>query len=322
MNVTVTGAGGFIGGHLVNRLVDDGWNVTAVDIKNLDEWYQINLDTERLRLDLNEWGACKQAVYGAGYVFNLAADMGGIGYITDHHADCMLSVLITAHMLKASQTKDVQKFLGASSACVYPMYMQEDNLITDLVETDAYPAQPEPGYGEEKLFGERLAECMHRDYGLDVRIPRFHNVYGPYGAYVGGREKAPAAICRKVAEAKILGLKEIEVWGDGEQTRSFMYVDDAVEGMIRLMESDYVHPINLGSNELVSVNQLVDITCDIAGIKLKKAYDASKPQGVRGRNSDNNLIRDVLEWEPSISLYEGLSKTYPWVESQVIRSNV
>ena len=287
----------------------------AVDKKRFSDWHQLHEDSEQLVLDLNYLHDCRQAIRGCDRVYNLAADMGGIGYITQHYADCMMSVLITAHMIKVAHENGVQKYLGASSACVYPDYRQDELDQPALKESDAFPASPEAGYGEEKLFGERLAQIFHHDYGMQVRIPRFHNVYGPYGEFVGGREKAPAALCRKIALAKLQGTDSIDIWGDGEQTRSFMYVDDAVEGMIRLMASDCNEPINLGSTELVSINQLVDIIEEIADVSVQRRYDPSKPQGVRGRNSDNTMIREVLNWEPSISLRTGLASTYAWIES-------
>ena len=254
-------------------------------------------------------------------VYNLAADMGGMGFITNNKLDCMLSVLINTHMLEASAAAGVQKYFFSSSACVYPGYKQGDAVIRQaLMEQDAYPADPEDGYGWEKLFSERMCRHFYEDRGMEVRIARYHNVYGPHGTYKGGREKAPAAICRKVATAAILGNRNIDVWGDGEQTRSFMYIDDCIEGTRKLMESDYTEPINIGSSELVSINQLVSIVADIAGMEMEDGYilnHVDGPQGVRGRNSDNTLIKNVLAWEPSITLVKGLSETYSWVYDQV-----
>jgi nucleoside-diphosphate-sugar epimerase len=288
-----------------------------VDKKPLDAWYQRFDAVENLQLDLAEIDACRQAVDGVDEVYNLAADMGGMGFIENNRALCMLSVLINTHLLMASQEAGVSRYFYASSACVYAADKQIDPNVTALKESDAYPAMAEDGYGWEKLFSERMCRHFMEDFGLETRVARFHNVYGPHGTYAGGREKAPAAICRKVAEAKITGRHEIEIWGDGEQTRSFMYIDDCIHGINSMMESDIREPINLGSSELVTINQLVDLVERIAGVSLERRYDLSAPQGVRGRNSDNTLIRQYLGWEPSISLQTGLGHTYRWIEDRL-----
>lgn len=312
--ILVTGAGGFIGHHLVKRLKADGHWVRGVDIKE-PEYEATAADDFRL-LDLRRWENCLEAAKDIDQVYNLAADMGGIGYITAFMADISRNnILINAHMLEASRMNRVKRFLFSSSACVYAQNKQKSADVTPLKEEDAHPADPEPGYGWEKLFTEKLCEYYAHDYGFETRTVRFHNVYGPLGTYDGGREKSPAAISRKIALAEDGG--EIEVWGDGKQTRSYMYVDDCVEGLIRLMASDFREPLNLGTDELISINGLVDLIAGIAGKKIRKRHDLTKAQGVRGRNSDNSLLRRVLGWEPSISLREGLEKTYPWIEAQV-----
>jgi nucleoside-diphosphate-sugar epimerase len=315
--VLVAGAGGFIGGHLVRFLLEKGFSqVRAVDIKPFSEWYQQH-EVDNHQLDLSESQASYQATRDAAYVFNLAADMGGMGFIETHKAECMLSVLINTRLLMAARDQGTERFFFSSSACVYAADKQTDTDVTALKESDAYPATPEDGYGWEKLFSERMCRHFREDYGLATRMARYHNVYGPFGTYQGGREKAPAAICRKVIEAKLSGKHEIEIWGDGEQTRSFMYIDDCVQGTYRIMTSDMLEPINLGSAELVSINQLVDIVEEIAGIKLKRSYKLDAPKGVRGRNSDNTLIKQYFDWEPSIRLTAGLEQTYAWVYDQM-----
>jgi len=318
MRVLVAGGGGFIGGHLVRRLLDEGHAVRAVDLKPMDEWWQVHPGAESLdRFDLRRLGPCEAAVDGVDHVYNLAADMGGMGFIENNKAACMLSVMINTHLLETSLTAGVQRFFYASSACVYAAEHQTDPNVTALREQDAYPAQPEDGYGWEKLFSERMCRHFREDFGLETRVARYHNVYGPNGTWKGGREKAPAAICRKIAMAELTGDTVIDVWGDGHQTRSFMFVDDCVEGTRRLLDSDIIEPINIGSSELVSINQLVDLVADIAGISVTRRHDLSAPQGVRGRNSDNTLILEKMGWEPSIKLREGLTRTYDWVRAQV-----
>jgi len=313
----VTGAGGFIGGHLVNRLADDGFEVTAVDVKAEHDWYQLRPDVESFQGDVSRREIAMAICEDQDLVFNLAADMGGMGFIATHKAECMLTVLSSTHMLVAANAKNVGKFLYTSSACVYPDYRQEEADSPSLREEDAYPAMPEDGYGWEKLFTERMCRHFAEDFGMDIRVPRLHNVYGPHGTYDGGREKAPAAICRKVIEAVQSGRHEISIWGDGEQTRSFMYVDDCIEGFMRLMESEVREPMNLGSDELVTINQLVTIVEGIAGVTLERKYVTDAPQGVRGRCSDNTMILDRLGWEPSITLREGMERTYRWIEKEI-----
>jgi nucleoside-diphosphate-sugar epimerase len=315
--IVVAGAGGFIGGHLVARLRRQGYRVRAVDRKPVSEWYQPFDDVENLQLDLSLIDDCRAALTGARDVYNLAADMGGMGFIENNKALCMLSVLINTHLLMAAREAGVSRYFFASSACVYAADKQTDPNVTALKEEDAYPAMAEDGYGWEKLFSERMCRHFREDFGLQTRVARFHNVYGPFGTYDGGREKAPAAICRKVIEAQISGRHEIEIWGDGEQTRSFMYIDDCLYGIERIMDSEILEPINLGSSELVTINRLVDIVEEIAGVSLERRHDLSAPQGVRGRNSDNTLIRARLGWEPSISLRQGLEETYRWIYTQM-----
>ena len=317
----VCGAGGFIGGHLVQSLLANGVDVIrAVDIKPLDEWYQVSKDVESLSLDLKDKDSCLTAATGAEVVFQLAADMGGMGFIENNKALCMLSVLTNTHMLMAAREKGVERFFYSSSACVYNGEKQTSPDVVALKEEDAYPALPEDGYGWEKLFSERMCRHFEEDYGLQARVARYHNVYGPLGTWTGGREKAPAAVCRKVIEAKHSGKHEIEIWGDGKQTRSFMYIDDCTKGTQMIAESEIHEPLNLGSDELVTINQLVDIAEDIAGIKLKRNYNLSAPKGVNGRNSDNTLIQKKLNWAPSIRLRDGLAKTYAWIEDEILSS--
>jgi nucleoside-diphosphate-sugar epimerase len=313
----VTGAGGFIGGHLVKDLLAAGQNVRAIDRKPLTEWYQVDDRSEVIVADMQDPGACNEALEGAGDVFNLAADMGGMGFIENNKALCMLSVLINTNLLLAAQSNNIDRFFFASSACVYADEHQTSPDVTALAEEDAYPAMPEDGYGWEKLFSERMCRHFREDFGIETRSARYHNVYGPNGTWTGGREKAPAAICRKVAQAVISGTNTIEIWGDGEQTRSFMYIDDCLKGTRAILASDILEPINLGSSELVTINQLVDIVESIAGVTLERNYLLDAPQGVRGRNSDNTRIQQYLGWEPSISLRTGLEKTYEWVHEQV-----
>jgi GDP-D-mannose 3', 5'-epimerase len=316
--IIVAGAGGFIAGHLVKELVRKGRNVRAVDIKPLNEWYQVSEEADNLVLDLRIRENCYRAVNGCNEVFNLAADMGGMGFIENNKAACMISVLINTHLLLASRDCGIDRFFYASSACVYNAEKQTETDNPGLKESDAYPALAEDGYGWEKLFSERMCRHFSEDFGLITRVPRFHNVYGPHGTYDGGREKAPAALCRKVIEAKLTGKKELLIWGDGHQTRSFMYIDDCIKGIQDIMYSNINEPINLGSSEMVSINQLVDIVEDIAGYKMDRKFDLAAPRGVRGRNSENTLIRQYLNWEPSIPLKKGMKKTYDWIYDQIL----
>jgi len=316
----VCGAGGFIGGFLVKDLLERGYGrVRAVDIKPLERWYQPFDEAENLAsVDLKNLDACHRVLEDARWVYNLAADMGGMGFIENNKALCMLNVLINTHLLQAGRASNVQRFFFSSSACVYSHDKQTDPETPGLREEDAYPAMPEDGYGWEKLFSERMCRHFSDDFGLTVRVARYHNVYGPMGTYDGGREKAPAAICRKVAQAKLNRTREIEIWGSGGQTRSFTYIDDCIRGSDHIMRSETISdPINLGSAHKVSINQLVDIVEDIAGVKLKRTYNLDAPKGVNGRSSDNTLIQKMLGWEPSIALEEGLEKTYAWIYDQL-----
>lgn len=315
--VLVAGAGGFIGGWLVRDLLGSGFRVRSVDQKPLQKWHQVSQAAENRVLDLRDLASCREAVGGIGQVFNLAADMGGMGFIETHKADCMLSVLINTHLLMASREAGVSRFFFASSACVYNADKQLDSNVLPLREEDAYPAMAEDGYGWEKLFSERMSRHFREDFGLETRIARFHNVYGPHGTFDGGREKAPAAICRKVIQAKLTGNHEIEIWGDGEQTRSFMYIDDCIQGTRAIMDSSITEPINLGSSKLVTINQLVDVVEEIADVRVKRRYNLEAPKGVRGRNSDNTLIKRYLGWEPSIPLEQGMERTYRWIWDQM-----
>jgi GDP-D-mannose 3',5'-epimerase len=320
--VLVCGAGGFIGGWLVRHLQENGVvNLRAIDNKPIEEWYQVLPGVDNRVADLRSLSECRDAVRDMAHVYNLAADMGGMGFIETNKAACMLSVLINTHLLMAAKDEGVQRHFFASSACIYNIALQQVSEVTALREEDAYPAMPEDGYGWEKLFSERMCRHFQDEFTIETRVARYHNVYGPYGTYDGGREKAPAAICRKVAAAKLGGYGEIEIWGDGEQTRSFMYIDDCLLGTTMIMESDIVDPINLGSSELVTINHLVDIVEEIAGVRLKRRYNLDAPKGVRGRNSDNALIRERLGWEPSIPLPVGLEKTYAWIYDQLAASS-
>ena len=318
--VLVAGGGGFIGGHLARTLSERGVQVRSVDIKPLDDWYQIPEGVEARQLDLSALADCHEAVRGIDTVYNLAADMGGMGFIETHKAECMLSVLINTHLLIAARDANVGRFFFSSSACVYAADKQVNADVTALKESDAYPAMPEDGYGWEKLFSERMCRHFREDFGLETRVARYHNVYGVDGTYDGGREKAPAALCRKIAQAVLTGRHEIEIWGDGEQTRSFMYVDDCIEGTLRVTAGDSAVPVNVGSSELVSINQMVSIIEQIAGITVKRNYNLDAPKGVRGRNSDNTLIKEIYGWEPSISLADGLERTYRWIFDQLVGS--
>ncbi|KAA1419251.1 NAD-dependent epimerase/dehydratase family protein [Nocardioides humilatus] len=319
VDVLVAGGGGFIGGHLVADLLAQGKTVRSVDVKPVEEWYQVHPDAQNEIADLSLRENAFAATEGAGQVFMLAADMGGMGFIENNKALCMLSVLTSTHMLEAAKAHEVERYFYSSSACVYAAEKQTDTAVTALAEADAYPAQPEDGYGWEKLFTERMCRHFNEDYGMTTRVARYHNVYGPEGTWTGGREKAPAAVCRKIATAVITGNHELDIWGDGEQTRSFMYIDDCVKGSQMILASDHLEPINLGSSELVSINQLYSIVEEIAGIKCTRNYQLDAPQGVRGRNSDNTEIQRVFGWEPSIPLADGMARTYAWIYDQVKR---
>src|SRR5712671_4468371 len=319
--IVVCGGGGFIGGHLVADLLRQGKKVRSVDVKPFEEWFQMFPEAENLQLDLCEKESCERAVAGVDLVYNLAADMGGMGFIENNKALCMLSILINTHLLMAAKDAGVKRFFYASSACVYAADKQTDPNVTALKEADAYPAMPEDGYGWEKLFSERMCRHFREDFGMTTRVARYHNVYGPHGTYDGGREKAPAAICRKVIEAKLSGNHEIEIWGDGKQTRSFQWIDDCVKGTQMIMNGDYIEPLNLGSSELVSINQFVDLVEEIGGVKLKRSYNLKAPKGVNGRNSDNTLIQKYLGWEPNTRLRDGMEKTYAWIYHQMVNGH-
>jgi len=323
-SVLIAGGGGFIGGHLVKHCLNLGYtNVRAVDIKPLSEWCQVHQGVENLsNISLALKDNCLIATEGMQHIYMLAADMGGMGFIENNKADCMRTVLINTHMLEACLINKPERYFYSSSACVYNADKQKDPNVTALKESDAYPAQAEAGYGEEKLFSESMCKFFREDYGIETRIARYHNVMGSHGTYDGGREKAPAAICRKVIEAKLSGKHEIEIWGDGNQTRSFTYIDDCLKGTQLLLEGDYVDPVNVGSSELVSINQLVDIVEEIAGIKLKRNYNLSAPKGVNGRNSDNTLIQSLFGWAPSIPLKDGLEITYKWIFDDICKRYV
>jgi GDP-D-mannose 3', 5'-epimerase len=317
--VVVAGAGGFIGGHLTRRLIAEGYAVSGYDIKPFDEWHQLVHGADlRDHFDLSDPSATAVATRGADTVFNLAADMGGMGFIAGHKLECMLSVLVSTNLLKSAVENGVSRFFFASSACVYRADRQEVTDLDPLREEDAYPAMPEDGYGWEKLFTERLCQHYTEETEIETRIGRLHNVYGPQGTWTGGREKSIAALCRKVAEAKLAGTRELEIWGDGHQTRTYCYVDDAVEGILRLTASNFADPVNIGTDELVSILTLADLIEASAGTHLERRHNLSMPQGVRGRSSDNTLVRKVLDWEPSTPLAEGLEWTYRWVEEQVV----
>jgi len=320
--IVVCGGGGFIGGHLVADLRRQGYrSIRAVDIKPFDEWYQFFPEADNLQLDLQGKEACEQAVRDARIVYNLAADMGGMGFIENNRCLCMLSVLINTHLLMAAKKFGVERYFYASSACVYAADKQVSPEVVPLKESDAYPAMPEDGYGWEKLFSERMCRHFREDFGVITRVARYHNVYGPHGTWTGGREKAPAAICRKVIEAKRSGQHEIEIWGDGKQTRSFMWIDDCLKGTQAIMNSDILEPINLGSSELVTINRLVDLVESIGGVKLKRIYNLKAPKGVNGRNSDNTLIKQYLDWEPSTRLRDGLETTYRWIYDEMVKTS-
>ena len=310
----IVGAGGFIGGHLSKRLLDENNIVLGADIKPLDLWFQKHEKSKNFSLNMQEYDNCLKMTKDVDYVINLACNMGGIGFIENNKADCMLSVLINTNLLRACKENKVKKYFFSSSACAYNKDLQQDPNIDGLREEDAYPAMPEDGYGWEKLFSERMCRHFTEDYGLETRVARFHNIYGPLGTFDGGREKAPAAICRKIIEAKIKKNKNIEIWGDGTQTRSFLYIDDCVDAVLKLFHSDFSNPINIGSDEKVSINELIGIVEDISGIKIDKDYQLDKPQGVKGRSSNNDLIKKTLNWNYKFSLKEGMKKTYNWID--------
>jgi nucleoside-diphosphate-sugar epimerase len=321
--VLVAGAGGFIGGHMVRRLTELGFSrIRAVDVCALNTWHQLAPSAQNVRADLRLREVCDEVMSGVDFVFNFAADMGGMGFIEKNKAACMLSVLINTHLLLAARDAGAQRYFYASSACVYAAERQADPNVTALREEDAYPAEPEDGYGWEKLFSERMCRHFTEDFGLETRVARYHNVYGPFGTFRGGREKAPAAICRKVIEAQRDGTGTIEIWGDGRQTRSFTYIDDCIDGTLRLMASDVRAPVNIGSSGMVTINDLVAIVEGIAGVSLERRYDTSAPQGVRGRNSDNTLIRELLGWEPTTPLSTGMVATYEWILDQMSRQAI
>ena len=316
--ILIVGAGGFIGGHLVKKLLNDGNSIVATDIKPKEYWFQ---DFEKAKnfydMDMKDISNCREVTQDIDYVFNMACNMGGMGFIENNKAECMQSVLINTNLLIACKESKVEKYFFSSSACAYNKTKQQSVFIEGLKEEDAYPADPEDGYGWEKLFSERMCRHFMEDYGIQVRIARYHNIYGPYGTYDGGREKAPAALSRKVLTAKRNNHKKIEVWGDGKQTRTFLYIDDCIEGTIRLFESDYSEPVNIGSDEQVSINQMIDIIEEISGIKkLDREYQLDKPKGVRGRSSNNDLVKEVLNWSYNIKLKDGLTKTYNWIDKE------
>ena len=317
--ILVAGGGGFIGGHLAKTLIERGHNVVVADIKPLDEWYQLDERAENHSANMEEKENCYKLIEGCDEVYCLACNMGGMGFIENNRSLCMLSVLINTHMLMAAKDLGVGKYFYSSSACIYPDYRQEDADVVALKESDAYPAMPENGYGWEKLFSERLCKNFEEDFGFKSKVYRFHNVYGPNGTWDGGREKAPAAMCRKVIECIDKGELEMEIWGDGEQTRSFMYIDDCITGIDRLMDSDCTDPLNLGRSELVTINQLLSIVEEIAGVEVKRNYNLDAPQGVRGRNSDNRLIEETLGWRPNEPLRAGIEKTYEWISGEIAR---
>jgi GDP-D-mannose 3', 5'-epimerase len=320
VDAVVTGAGGFIGGHLVKDLLREGKTVRGVDVKPLDEWHQVHPEAESVQGDVSLLETARSAVDGASVVYNLAADMGGMGFIENNKAACMLSVLTSTHVLQAAKDAGVERYFYSSSACVYAAEHQTSPDVVALREEDAYPAMPEDGYGWEKLFSERMARHFLEDYGVQTRVARYHNVYGPEGTWTGGREKAPAAICRKIATAAITGEHSIDIWGDGLQTRTFMYIDDCVRGTRTITDGENPNPVNLGSDELVTINEMVDIVEKIAGITVTRNHDLSAPQGVRGRSSDNTEMIRRYGWAPSITLADGLERTYRWVYDQVTQS--
>jgi nucleoside-diphosphate-sugar epimerase len=317
----VCGAGGFIGGHLVSHLLREGNEVICADIKPLEFWFQLYDSNKNYSIDLKEYENCLKATKGVDYIYNMACNMGGMGFIENNKAECMLSVLINTNLLRAASKNNVKKYFFSSSACVYNGSKQKKNFIPGLKEADAYPADPEDGYGWEKLFSERMCRHFTEDFGLDTRVVRYHNVYGPIGTFDGGREKAPAALCRKIIKAKIEKKKTIEVWGDGEQTRSFLYIDDCINGTDKVFKSNFSEVFNVGSEEQVSINQMINIIEDIADYKVKRDYQLDKPKGVRGRSSDNSFVNQKIGWKPKLSLKEGLEKTYKWIFDEIVRGS-
>ena len=313
----VTGAGGFIGGHLVSSLLDDGHEVIAADIKPIENWFQVFEKNKNHSLDLKEYENCLEVTKGVDFIYNMACNMGGMGFIENNKAECMLSVLVNTNLLRACLVNKIKKYFFSSSACVYNGDKQTNTFIQGLKESDAYPAMPEDGYGWEKLFSERMCRHFYEDYGLETRVARYHNVYGPYGTFDGGREKAPAALCRKLINAKNSGEKKIDVWGDGEQTRSFMFISDCIKGTKKIFESDCREVLNIGSEEQVSINQMIKIIEEISKYEVQKNYQLDKPKGVRGRSSNNDLVRDKLNWDCEVDLRSGLKATYKWIDQEI-----
>jgi len=317
MKYLIAGAGGFIGGHLVKKLMDEGHEVVCADVKPKEYWFQIYEENNNYSLDLKEYENCLNVTKNVDYVLNMACNMGGMGFIENNKAECMLSVLINTNLLRACLINNIKKYFFSSSACVYNASKQEKIFIPGLKEEDAYPAQPEDGYGWEKLFSERMCRHFTEDFNLKTSVARYHNIFGPLGTFDGGREKAPAALCRKIIEAKINNKKEVDVWGDGEQTRSFLFVDDCLKGTLDLFKSDFSEPLNIGSEEQVSINQMISIIEEIASYKVKRNYQLDKPLGVRGRSSDNKLVNKTLDWKPRLNLKQGLELTYSWIYNQI-----
>ena len=318
MKIKNAGAGGFIGGHLMQRLKLEGHQIICADIKPLSSWFQIDNKNQNVSMDLKDYKNCLKVSENVDYVFNLACNMGGMGFIENNKAECMLSVLINTNLLRAGLQNKIKKYYFSSSACVYNASKQKDTFISGLKEEDAYPAMPEDGYGWEKLFSERMCRHFYEDFGLNVRIGRYHNIYGPEGTYDGGREKAPAALCRKIINAKLNNENNIEVWGDGQQTRSFLYIDDCIDATLSVFNSDFTDVFNIGSEEQVSINQMIDIIEQIADYTVERKYDLSKPKGVRGRSSNNNFINSNINWSPKYTLKMGLEKTYNWIHQSLI----
>jgi nucleoside-diphosphate-sugar epimerase len=313
----VCGAGGFIGGHLVKSLLDEGQEVICVDIKPIENWFQIFTKNKNYSLDLKEYENCVEVTKNIDFIYNMACNMGGMGFIENNKAECMLSVLVNTNLLRAGLLNKIKKYFFSSSACVYNSDKQNHTFIKGLKESDAYPAMPEDGYGWEKLFSERMCRHFYEDYGLETRVARYHNVYGPFGTFDGGREKAPAALCRKLITARNSGVKKIDVWGDGEQTRSFMFIDDCIKGTKKIFDSDCREVLNIGSEEQVSINQMIDIIEEISKYKVDRNYQLDKPKGVRGRSSNNDLVRKKINWDAEITLKQGLEITYKWIDQEI-----